>query len=126
MAVRFAYYALALGWAVVILVLTLLPAQALPPGPDWDFITVDTLVHAILFGVQLLLLLFGFLRDPSVLLSRRLVTYSFLFVVFFGILVEILQGSMGLGRQADPVDAISNTIGCFFGLGIWVLIPRRF
>ncbi|WP_210466756.1 VanZ family protein [Rufibacter roseolus] len=125
MAVRSIYYALALGWAVVILVLTLLPAQALPPDPHWDIISVDSLVHAILFGVQLLLLLYGFLRDPAVLLGRRLVTIAFFSVVFFGIFVEVLQGSMGLGRQADPFDALCNTIGCFFGLGIWALVPRR-
>ncbi|WP_165864921.1 VanZ family protein [Rufibacter latericius] len=123
---RFSYYALALGWAVVILVLTLLPAPLLPPAPQWDFFTVDSLVHALLFGVQLLLLLFGLQRDPAVRLNKRLLTGSFLAVVAFGILVEILQGSMGLGRAADPVDALSNSIGGVIGLGLWFLFVRRF
>ncbi|ALI99329.1 VanZ family protein [Rufibacter tibetensis] len=123
---RISYYALALGWAVVILVLTLLPAPVLPPGPKWDFLTFDSLVHAILFGMQLLLLLIGLQRDPSVQITKRIITRSFLLVVAFGILVEILQGSMGLGREADPVDALSNTIGGVLGLGIWSLLSRRF
>ncbi|WP_205501519.1 VanZ family protein [Rufibacter psychrotolerans] len=126
MAVRFLHYALALGWAVVILVLTLLPPQAFPTGPDWDLLSFDSLVHALLFGVQLVLLLFGFLRDPSVRLGKRLLFSAFLLVVFFGILVEVLQGSMGLGRMADPGDALSNTIGCVLGLGAWSLYSRRF
>nr|WP_262890706.1 VanZ family protein [Rufibacter sediminis] len=91
-----------------------------------EFFTVDSLVHALLFGVQLLLLLFGLQRDPSVHLKTRLITGSFLLVVAFGILVEILQGSMGLGRAADPVDALSNSIGGVIGLALWFLFVRRF
>nr|WP_255478591.1 VanZ family protein [Rufibacter sp. XAAS-G3-1] len=105
--------------------MTLLPAQALPPGPKWDFLTFDSLVHAVLFGVQLLLLLYGLQRDPSVQLNKRLMTASFLLVVFFGTLVEVLQGAMGFGRQADPVDAISNSVGGVIGLLVWSLVSRR-
>jgi glycopeptide antibiotics resistance protein len=123
--VRFSYYALALGWAVMLLILTLLPAQALPPGPKWDILTFDSLVHTVLFGVQLLLLLYGLQRDPSVQLNKRLLAGSFLLVVAFGILVEILQGAMGFGRQADPADALSNSIGGVIGLLIWSLFSRR-
>ncbi|GGK61990.1 VanZ family protein [Rufibacter glacialis] len=123
---RISYYALALGWAVVILIGTLLPAPVLPPAPKWDILTFDSLVHAILFGVQLLLLLYAFHRDPAVpQVTKRHITGSFLFVVFFGILVEVLQGSMSMGREADPVDALSNTIGGVIGLGLWFLLPRR-
>jgi VanZ family protein len=124
--VRFSYYALALGWAILILIGTLMPAPALPPIPQWDLLSFDTFAHAVLFGGQLLLLLFGFKRDPSVTLSSSLITYSFLAVVAYGVLVEILQGSMGLGRAMDPVDAVSNTIGCFLGLLLWFLVARRF
>ncbi|WP_183906659.1 VanZ family protein [Rufibacter immobilis] len=123
---RFSYYALALGWAVFILLGTLLPAQALPPAPQWDFLTFDSLVHAVLFGGQLFLLLLSFKRDPAVQLTKGLVAGSFLAVVLYGVLVEVLQGAMGLGRAADPVDALSNTIGCLLGLVVWVLFFRRF
>jgi VanZ family protein len=124
--VRNAYYALALGWAVVILIGTLLPANALPPTPKWDFLTFDSLVHAVLFGTQLFLLLLALRKDPSLSLTPRLVTGAFVTVVVFGGLVEVLQGAMALGRQLDPVDALSNAIGCVLGLFTWLLLRARF
>ncbi|WP_156180257.1 VanZ family protein [Rufibacter radiotolerans] len=123
---RNAYYALALGWAVVILIGTLLPANALPPTPQWDFLTFDSLVHAVLFGTQLFLLLLALLRDPSLSLTPWLVAGAFLAVVLFGGLVEVLQGAMAMGRAPDPVDALSNAIGCVLGLFTWLLLRGRF
>lgn len=104
---------------MVILVGTLLPAQELPPAPQWELIAFDSMVHAILFGTQLFLLLLALSQDPRLSFTSRTVLYSFLVVVAYGILIEILQGAMGLGRQADPGDAVSNTIGSFVGLAFW-------
>ncbi|MGV3539285.1 MAG: VanZ family protein [Rufibacter sp.] len=123
---RFKLYAPALGWAVLILIGTLLPAQALPPVPDWDLLSVDTLAHAVLFGGQLLLLLFGLRRDTSARPTGKTISICFLAVSAFGVLVEILQGNMGLGRAYDPADMVSNSIGCLLGLLAWLLVFRRF
>nr|WP_281367873.1 VanZ family protein [Rufibacter quisquiliarum] len=124
--VRFQHFAPALGWAVLILIGTLLPAQALPPTPHWDLLSFDSLVHAVLFGCQLLLLLFGCKRAGAVPLTSRLVLLSFLVVTGFGILVEFMQGAMGWGRAFDPADMVSNSIGCVLGLAVWFLGLRRF
>ncbi|AMM50501.1 hypothetical protein TH61_03920 [Rufibacter sp. DG15C] len=121
---RTRYYAPALGWAVVILIGTLLPANALPPAPEWDFLTFDSLVHALLFGTQLFLLLWALHKDPSVSLTFLNISLAFLAVVSFGVGVEFLQGAMPFGRVTSPVDAISNAVGALFGLGFWWLIRR--
>ncbi|WP_345168141.1 hypothetical protein [Nibribacter koreensis] len=122
---RTRYYAPALGWAVVILIGTLLPANALPPAPEWDFLTFDSLVHAIIFGTQLFLLLWALHKDPSVTLSSLTIFLAFLAVVSFGVGTEFLQGAMPFGRVTSPVDAISNAVGGVFGLAFWGL-SRRF
>lgn len=124
--VRTTAYAPALGWAVVILVGTLLPAKALPPTPQWDLLSFDSLVHAVLFGGQLVLLLFALRQDPAVQLGTKTITGAFLLVGAFGVLVELLQGAMALGRAYDPADMVSNTVGSLLGLGAWFLVFRRF
>ncbi|WP_192823075.1 VanZ family protein [Rufibacter sp. LB8] len=121
---RFLTYAPALGWAVLILIGTLLPAQALPSAPQWELLTFDSLVHAVLFGGQLLLALYALRKDRN--LTSLSFTVAFLLVVLFGGLVEVLQGSMGYGRSADIGDAISNTVGCLLGLVLWFAVVRRF
>ena len=109
----------------MILIGTLLPANALPPAPDWDFLTFDSLVHAILFGTQLFLLLWALHKDPSASLTLSTILLAFLAVVSFGVGVEFLQGAMPFGRMTSPVDAISNAVGALFGLCFWWL-SRRF
>ena len=110
---------------MVILIGTLLPANALPPAPQWDFLTFDSLVHAILFGTQLVLLLWALHKDPSVTLTSGTILLAFLLVVCFGVGVEFLQGAMPFGRMTSAVDAISNAVGGLFGLSFWWL-SRRF
>lgn len=35
-----------------------------------------------------------------------------------GLLIEVLQSQMGLGRQGDPMDAMANTCGILAGLSL--------
>ncbi|HEX6860853.1 MAG TPA: hypothetical protein VF138_11725 [Caulobacteraceae bacterium] len=45
-------------------------------------------------------------------------------LVGYGVVLEILQGVMGLGRQADVVDALANSLGVVIGLSL-VLLARK-
>ena len=47
-----AYAALPLGWAALLLYLTLAPADRLPPQPRWELLSFDTFAHAAFFAVQ--------------------------------------------------------------------------
>jgi VanZ family protein len=42
----------------------------------------------------------------------------------FGVLMEILQGLMGLGRQCDWRDAVANSIGVLLVSGGFLLVRR--
>ncbi|RZK26958.1 MAG: hypothetical protein EOO57_23285, partial [Hymenobacter sp.] len=42
---------LPLGWAIVMLFLTLTPADEMPRTPDWKLIAFDTAAHAGVFAV---------------------------------------------------------------------------
>ena len=104
--VRMALFALACG---VIAWLSLSPTEALPQGLTfWD-----KAEHALAY---LALSLLGAWAFPGRL--GRLAVGLFL----GGVGVEILQSTMGLGRQGDPFDAVANSTGIAVGLLIAILV----
>lgn len=100
--VRIALFAVACG---VIAWLSLSPAEDLPQGLTfWD-----KAEHATAYlGLTLL----GGWAFPGRL--GRLAAGLFL----AGVGVEILQSTMGLGRQGDALDAVANSTGIAVGLAI--------
>ena len=117
----------ALLWATVILFLTLLPAYSLPEVPAWELISFATASHAAVFFVLALLLCFGLTKQTTYGNLRRHSSWVTLVVsVLFGVLIEFLQTIMGLGRQGDIMDVVSNTIGTVAGIAVFSLAYRQF
>ena len=118
-------YIPALGWALIILILTLAPPQALPKVPKWDLISVNSLAHLFVFLVWAFLLLTGFARSAQNLSFRSSGTWiTLLLAVCYGALIELLQGLMRLGREPDVVDIVYNTIGALLGTVLFYLFRR--
>lgn len=95
---------------VVVLWLSLTPVQALPSVDLWD-----KAQHALAYFVLALLGAWAF---PALMpLAVAL--------VLLGVGIEVLQGTMGLGRQGDPLDGLANTLGVLAGTGLALLGRRR-
>lgn len=103
----------ALGWALLILVLTLMPPPEVP-GQGWmGRYHVDKLVHAILFGAQVLLLV------PVLSAWKHPVRWALVMAIAYGGLTELLQDLLVTGRYADPLDLVANTAGAFLAAAWW-------
>lgn len=106
--VRVGLYAVA---CLILLYLTLAPGQDVPgEGLVWD-----KAEHAISWAV---------LTGAGLLLSthRRWVIPVFAFI--FGALIEVLQATMGLGRDGDWHDLAADTVGIAAASGVWWLMRR--
>lgn len=107
---------LAIVWALIIAALCLTPGKALPSWKWADLLSVDKMVHMLMFGVLSYLCARG-LRDRSVNRwsdGRVLLTAGSLSFAY-GALMEVLQEIPGLGRHGDLVDLTANTIGALVG-----------
>ncbi|WP_210514123.1 VanZ family protein [Hymenobacter terricola] len=113
------YAALPIGWAVVVLVLTLTPAREMPRTPVWELLSFDTAAHAGVFVVLAGLSWFSLHRQRR---WPRLARHAGLAVlsgsVLFGALIEVLQMSMHLGRHGEWSDLLSDSIGAFLAVGV--------
>ena len=100
---------LLIGIAMVITIslACLLPGKDLPEVHIWD-----KAEHMIAFGS----LAFWF----GSIVIRRDLPWVAIGVIAFGGLIEVLQGTMGLGRDADWHDLLADSVGVALGLALVV------
>ena len=118
---RWPWLWLGLWWLAVLAVVVL---SLVPPPPMGDLPKHgDKLEHLLAYGV---------LAAAAVQVWRagRPLLLAGLGLVLMGVLLEFAQGALTTTRQADPFDALANTLGV--GLGLLMvftpwrdLLPRR-
>jgi len=114
---RFYYLLPALDWLVII---TLLSLMRSPRLPDVGVSNTDKLAHAFVYFVLILLPIWGFLKKNN---QKRLL-HTTLWIIFascciYGVLIEVLQYSIGTGRNFEIPDIIANIVGCLFGVFLY-------
>lgn len=108
---------LTLLWALLILLLCLMPGNSLPQWSWADLFQVDKLVHALLYGILAFLMAIGLRRQQGHGALRSSLWWATLLVcVAYGIGLEVMQGTLLDGRTGDVLDAVANTAGALVGL----------
>lgn len=116
----------ALSWALFILALCGLPGSAIPELKFLDWLKPDKIVHLILFGVLSYLLIRAFLeKGRGSMLSSNAKLFAIIFTSLYGVLVEVLQEYVFIGRHGDVYDSIADAVGGLIGLWFFNYRVRR-
>ena len=116
-------YWLAYAWALVILILCLIPGKDLPQWSWADMLSLDKPAHAVLFGLLALCIYLGFLRQHGKKASRsKGVALALVVSTVYGVATEIMQGTLLTDRVADPLDQLANMVGIG---ATWFVIVRE-
>lgn len=105
--IRLGLYGLAVA---ILLAICVLPSEDLPQPPGLS----DRFEHATAWFV---LTVSGYLLAPN----RKIAIP--VFALAFGVVIEGLQGVMGLGRHADPMDLVADLVGV--GVGVAAYLATR-
>jgi VanZ family protein len=106
----------AIAWGLLILLLTLLPAQAVPGGGLLGRYHLDKLAHAVLFGVFLVLLVKALRSGVAGERDRhQSVMLALVLSLLYGGSTELLQELMGAGRRGDVMDMAADALGVILG-----------
>lgn len=109
-------------WAVLILVLILLPSRHLPEFQAPSLISYDKFAHAFVFSVLVLLMIAGFIKQYTYpQLRNNPVRFSLFISISYALVLEIAQG-LSSGRTVELYDGIANVVGCFMGYGLFYII----
>ena len=108
------------AWSLLMLILFIAPSRSLPEGPGFPMF--DKIVHILLFGVfTSLLILARFRQKQDFHIRFPLVLHTFFTALLFGILIELIQLWMNMGREGSIADVLADMAGYFAGLGlIWI------
>lgn len=104
-----------ISWAVIIAVLSLIPGDQLPQI-DWEFISIDTLVHFIMYLVLAFSMGLSTLKKNLNLSKTKLYLLILTAGIGYGALIEILQGTLIYRRYFDLMDLLANSLGTIFGI----------
>lgn len=115
---RYAPYLAAL-WALIILVVSVIPGEDLPSLSIWE---PDKVMHAFVYGV--LTALIYITRPQNAVFIKKLVFQAILLCILYGFFIELIQLVLPT-RKFDILDALANTVGCFIAGGIILLISRK-
>lgn len=110
--------------AIAIGYLTLWPDPLGDCSPEL-FPHADKVVHALMFGGLSAAIVFDRCRRRAAV-NRSTALSSALISLAAGIVVELLQAMMDLGRSADALDVAADAVGAFLFAFITVKILDKF
>ncbi|MEN8136909.1 MAG: VanZ family protein [Bacteroidota bacterium] len=95
-------------WAGIIALMSLLPGKSIP---NELFVVSDKLIHAIIYMVftAFMVLALNYKLGSKNLNKNYIV--SALIALVFGVLIEVFQESMKIGRSGDWKDAMADFVG---------------
>lgn len=106
-------------WVFFITTLSLVSLKGLPKiSPE----NGDKYVHFIFYFILTLLLVFNLIYKMSL---KHATMISFFIAVFYGIIIEILQGVLTLNRRPELLDALFNSVGSFGAIMVVILNKKR-
>ncbi|VAW27779.1 hypothetical protein MNBD_BACTEROID07-1525 [hydrothermal vent metagenome] len=117
----------ALLWSVIILLLTGLPGNDFPKiNTFWGWLEPDKVVHIFIFGVLTFLILFGF-REQYFSSSKRYIfgIIAVIVTAVYGLITEVLQFYVFIGRSGNRFDFFADTIGAIGGWLLFIYLYRK-
>ena len=99
-------------YTVLIIIISTIPIPQLPL-PKFELFQFDKFLHLIVYLIMSVMwLILGFLEIKKI-------KWSYLTLVFFiGLITEICQGILPIGRYFEIADIIANSLGILIGFSI--------
>jgi len=100
-------------WTILIIVASLMPKSSMGDSGLFEIPFLDKIVHIFLYAIFVYLWSRNLFSKVDKVKAARLAFYS---SIVFGVVMEVLQKSLGGGRNFDVLDIIANIIGSIIGL----------
>ncbi len=116
------YYAPAIGWGILIIYFSLLPADKVPSllKNMWDFS-----LHSAIYFLLAALVFLAYARYKKVVFNFTIVLYALLLVAVLGGTLELIQENYISHRRGEWFDFLANITGAGLAALAWKLIVRK-
>lgn len=103
-------------------ILSLLPQSSISKYEWWHFQNSDKVIHAGIYAIMAVSILFGFHGIRKTGVKQYLFTIVFCLVT--GVVLEGLQQTKLIGRHFEMLDIIANIIGALLGSVLYLKIHK--
>lgn len=97
-----------------------------PDLPKIQFSAGDKIAHCLIYFVLINLWMLYFYRKLNFRFNIKLILILLLSMLFYGIIIEILQGLFTNSRSADILDVAANFTGSLLGILFFKSIKHKF
>lgn len=105
--------------SALILIVCLLPGSSFPTV-DVQWVSLDKLVHLIMYVALAWTLAYGFKWQTTYPhLHQRFLLYAFLISCLYGAFIELLQFALTPDRAAELFDFVADAVGAALGLATY-------
>ena len=105
------------GWAIIILLLSIIPGKDLPPVLLFGNIPFDAVVHGFMYFILTVLFSVGFTKQYAIKKLRyHPARWAIVIALSYGIIIEVIQLSLVPDRNFELSDILSNFAGSVVGL----------
>ncbi len=116
---------ISLIWAIIILVLSGLPGNALPdPGVFW-FPNFDKLIHMGLYFPLAFFLIAEFALTKNLALKKKAIPVTLVIVALYGGSIELAQEYLFVDRSAEWADVLSDLIGGSLAILFYYIVGNK-
>ena len=105
---------------IIITIASLTPSNEFPKNDKFSIPNLDKIIHFIMYFVLTFSLLYK--NITKIFKIRKINIYILIFASLYGILMEILQHIMNLGRDANLYDFLANESGIFICFLVYKLL----
>jgi len=103
----------AAGWTIILIAGTLLPKGVVSQNNWLDIPHLDKLSHFAAYVLLVLLWSMALVQKTTKIKAARIAFYG---SILLGVILEILQWQLNVGRHFEILDIIANIIGAIIGL----------
>jgi len=119
-----------IAWACVIIILSCMPEDNIQ-SQKWNIIPYqDKFLHLVFYGILGYFIIKAFQMHFKInRLNSRVFIISFLFILIFGIILEMIQEKMIQSREGEVLDLLFDLIGfiiCFVFIYFAPYLKRYF
>ncbi|MFV5688705.1 VanZ family protein [Flavobacterium sp. ZT3R25] len=115
------YFWIALSWTGLIVFFCLIKSSDIPAV---HIANLDKVVHSFFYFVFTSLWFFFFKKQLNSLTIFKPLLLSFMFSIFFGIAIEIVQTLFTTTRKGDFFDVVANLLGAILAICVILFFNR--
>jgi VanZ family protein len=117
------------GYSLAVTLAFLMPTQLFAENKTLTQIQIpylDKWIHSLLFFILMYLWQWYFYKKKANFFSTQHSIILFLALMFYGIIIEILQGLMPISRTADILDVFADMFGALLGVLAFKTFKHKF